>query len=50
MLGVFPELLLLIELAIALIVDWLFYNLLEKSSSLFANDASIANDGLNDLV
>ena len=50
MLGVFPEILLLIELAIAVVVDWIFYNLLEKSSALLVNDASMANDGLNDLV
>jgi hypothetical protein len=49
-LGVFPELLLLIELAIAVIIDSVFYLLFDKGQSLLSNDASIANDGLSDLV
>ena len=34
----------------ALVVDWIFYTLLEKSSALLVNEASIANNELNDLV
>ncbi len=50
-LGVFPEILLLIELTVSIIVDWGFWWLVDKSHSLLGNDASVVNDnGLNELV
>jgi hypothetical protein len=49
-LGVFPELLLLIELCISIIVDLAFWGLIDKSHSLLNNDHSVANDGLDELV
>ena len=49
-LGVFPEILMLIELATSVLIDWLFWGLVDKSHSLLGNDASIGNHGLNELV
>jgi hypothetical protein len=49
-LGVFPELILLIELCLSIIVDWAFWGLIDKSHSLLNNDASVVNDGLDELV
>jgi hypothetical protein len=49
-LGVFPEILLLIELSMSVIIDWAFWGLIDKSHSLLGNDASVVNDGLNELV
>lgn len=46
-LGILPEILLVIELAICAFVDWIFWTLIDKSHSLLSNDASIANDGLD---
>ena len=47
----FPEILLIIEIAISLVVDGVFWGLLDKNRSLLNNDGSIANvDGLDDLV
>jgi len=48
--GVFPEIILVIELIISFIVDLLFWVTIDKSHSLLSNDASVVNDGLNDLV
>lgn len=51
-LGIFPEILFILEILTAVVIDWIFYSLLEKSQSSLINDASVANDddGLNDLV
>lgn len=49
-LGVFPEIILLIELCIAVITDWAFWGLVDKSHSLLNNDGSVVNDGLDELV
>lgn len=46
-LGLLPEILLMIEIAISVIIDGIFWGLIDKSHSLLSNDASIANDGLD---
>lgn len=48
--GVFPELLMLLELVVSVLIDWLFWALIDKSHSLLGNDASVVNDGLNELA
>jgi hypothetical protein len=48
--GVFPELLFLMELVLGIIVDWIYWGLVDKSHSLLSNDTSIVNQGLEDLV
>lgn len=40
----------LIELATSVVIDCLFWGLIDKSHSLLSNDASVVNDGLNEIV
>jgi hypothetical protein len=49
-LGVFPEIILLIEFILAIVTDWAFWGLVDKSHSLLNNDGSVVNDGLDELV
>ena len=42
--GVFTEIIVLIELVICAIVDWVFWGVIEKSNELL-NDASVVNEG-----
>ncbi len=48
--GILPEILFALQILIFLLVDWAYWGLIDKSNSLLANDASIANDGLNQIV
>ena len=45
-----PEIILAIEVVVSILVDWTFWGLFDKTHSLLGNDASVINDGLNDLV
>lgn len=48
--GILPEILFALQILIFLLVDWAYWGLIDNSNSLLANDASIANDGLNEIV
>ena len=40
----------LIELATSVVIDGLFWGLIDKSHSLLGNGASVVNDGLDELA
>jgi len=46
-LGVVPEILLVLEIGLSVLVDWIFWMLIDKNHTLLTSDNSVANDGIN---